>query len=275
MPAAIVLRKNPGKPVNTNRRPDLSTNQLAVLALSVVAVFGITLVWPEMPSPGSSFGQTSGAIGALLLLTPLCFVIMKRSGLSDSPPAWFIGHALLSSIGACLIFIHVAAGNWLSPPGIVLALLVFLVLQGSLMRAIIARGFSLLFARSSAPMGFHAPAGLDKAVLRQIIDDKTELLQRLDPAANEALFSPALKHWLRSPVKSCHYQWLAGREAQMVGARADAGRELAWARRIHLLFAAAFYLGMMAHVIVVLFFAGYAAGHNPIDWWYITAWGGP
>jgi len=31
--------------------------------------------------------------------------------------------------------------------------------------------------------------------------------------------------------------------------------------------------GLPAHIIVVLFFAGYVAGDSEIDWWYITAWG--
>ena len=168
----------------------------------------------------------------------------------------------------------VCAHSWLSPPGVVLALLVFLLLQGSLMRAVIARGFSLLFARSSVPLGFHAPAGLDRDALRAIIDAKIALLRRLNPGADEALFSPALKHWLRHPWQSCRYQWLAEREARMVGARAGAGAGLAWARRIHMLIATLFYLGLLAHAIVVLFFAGYAAGGGPIDWWHIAAWGG-
>ena len=260
--------------MDKNNRPDLSTNQLATLAAIAVATLGVTLAWPRMPAPGSTPGQISAAIGALLLLAPLCFSIMKRSGLSDSPPTWFVGHVLFSILGACLIFVHAAAGDWLSPPGVILALLVFLVLQGSLMRAVVARGFSLLFARSSAPLGFHAPAGLDRSALQAVIDDKTELLRHLDRDANEALFSPALKHWLRSPLRSCRYQWLAEREARMVGARADADPGLAWARRIHMLIAAAFYLGLLAHVIVVLFFAGYAAGDGPVDWWHVTAWGG-
>ncbi len=59
----------------------------------------------------------------------------------------------------------------------------------------------------------------------------------------------------------------------MVGARGSVSIELRWARRIHMLAALGFYLGLMAHVVVVLFFAGYAASGNEIDWWYITAWG--
>jgi len=218
-------------------------------------------------------GQSCGALGAAALLTPFAFVIMKRSGKSENPPAWFIAHVIATSLGSCLIFIHVANGNWLSPPGIVLTLLVFLILQGSLLRVVLSRGFSLLFARSSAASGFSAPAGLDKTALQGIIDDKIHLLSKLDSAADEALFSPALKHWLRQPINSCRYQLLAEREARMVGARGAVGIELRWSRRIHMLAALGFYLGLLAHVIVMLFFAGYAAGGDDIDWWYITAWG--
>ena len=41
-----------------------------------------------------------------------------------------------------------------------------------------------------------------------------------------------------------------------------------------MLIALLFYLGLLAHVVVVLFFAGYAAHGGAIDWWHITAWGG-
>ncbi|MGB5329979.1 MAG: hypothetical protein WBO58_17300, partial [Gammaproteobacteria bacterium] len=224
--------------------------------------------------PGSMAGQLCAALGALLLLAPLAFVIMKRSGWSANPPLWFIGHVLATSLGSCLIFIHVASGDWLTPPGVVLLLMLFLILQGSLLRGILSRGFSLLFARSSVPMGFSVPAGLDKLALQQLINAKIDLLGTLDSTADEALFSPALKHWLRQPLRSARYQLLAEREARMIGARASAGAGLGWSRRIHMLAALGFYLGLAAHIIVVLFFAEYAADGGVIDWWYITAWGG-
>ena len=41
-----------------------------------------------------------------------------------------------------------------------------------------------------------------------------------------------------------------------------------------MLAALAFYLGLVAHIIVMLFFAGYAAQGGAIEWWHITAWGG-
>ena len=255
-------------------RPDLSERNILLILASVIVIASLALAWPGLPEPGSALGQSCAIIGAALLLTPFAFVVMKRSGRADSPPAWFIAHVIATSLGSCLIVVHAANGNWLSPPGMVLILMVLLILQGSLLRVVLSRGFSLLFARSSAAQGFSAPAELDKRVLQDVIDAKIALLRELDPGASEALFSPALKHWLRHPLYSCRYQLLAEREARLVGARRSVGIELRWARRIHMLAALGFYLGLLTHVIVVTFFAGYAAGGNEIDWWYITAWGG-
>ena len=259
--------------VSYRNRPDLSERNILILLFSVIGLVTLILAWPGLPAPGSILGQSSAALGAVLLLAPLAFVVMKRSGRTENPPAWFIVHVIATSLGSCLIFIHVSNGHWLSPPGILLTLMVFLLLQGSLLRVVLSRGFSLLFARSSAATGFSAPAGLDKEALQSLIDDKIHLLSQLDPAADEALFSPALKHWLQQPLNSGRYQLLAEREARMVGARGAVGIELRWSRRIHMLAALGFYLGLIAHVIVMLFFAGYAAGGDDIDWWYITAWG--
>lgn len=260
--------------MDSSNRPDLSAGHILLLTASVAAIVTAISLWPGLPAPGSVAGQLCAAAGALLLLAPMLFLIMKRSGLAASPPTWFVAHVIATLLGCCLIFVHVAAGDWLSPPGLVLLLLAFLILQGSLLRAILARGFSLLFARTSAAQGFQPPQPIDKTALQQIIEHKTELLRDLDAEADEALFSPALKHWLRAPLKSLRYQRLAEREAGLVGARAAAGLELGWSRRIHMLAALGFYLGLAGHVVVVLFFAGYAAGGEPIDWWYITAWGG-
>ncbi len=255
-------------------RPDLSARSILLLAAAVVFCIGLILTWPHWPAPGSTSGQLIAAVGALLLLAPMVFVVMKRSGLAQSPQRWFIAHVIATALGCCLIFAHAAAGNWLSPPGLVLLLMLLLVVQGSLLRAHTSRGFSLLFARTSLATGFSRPDTLDKAALQALIEQKTELLRELDSNADEALFSPALKHWLRHPFKSFRYQQLAQREAAMIGVRARAGFELGWSRRLHMLAALGFYLGLFAHVIVVLFFAGYAAGGETIDWWYITDWGG-
>ncbi len=267
------MAKRNADPVPDPNRPDLALSTILSLLAVTGLVAGGVLLWPGAPAPGSPAGQTCAALGALLLLAPFAFSIMKRSGASANPPAWFVAHVLAAMLGSVLIFVHVAAGNWLTPPGIVLLLLVFLVVQGSLVRAFLTRGFALLFARPGAAHGFAAPAGLDTAALAAIIDAKVALLARLDPNADEGQFSPTLGHWLRRPLLSLRYQWLAESEARQVGARAAAGVALGWSRRLHLLAAWLFYLGLAAHVVVVLLFAGYAAGDGPIDWWHIADWG--
>lgn len=171
------------------------------------------------------------------------------------------------------ILFHAANGNWVSPPGVVLILMLFLIIQGAYLRVSVSARFSHLFARNSIASGFGKPASLDRKKLWVLIEYKQSILAKLDPDAAEALFSPNLKHWLIHPLLSLRYQRLISMEADMVGARRGASLVLAWSRRIHMAAAALFFVGLLAHVIVVLFFAGYAAGNGEIDWWYITAWG--
>lgn len=263
---------NPKSPAQ-KYRPDLPNRYIILMAAATIIVAAIILLWLDLPAPGSALGQLSAALGAVLLLAPLCFSMMKRSGLSASPPAWFVAHVISSLLGSCLIFIHVASGNWFTPPGLILLLLVLLIAQGSLLRAVFSREFSLLFARSAAARGFSFPAALDKSALQSLIDQKTLLLQSFAPDQAEALFSPALQHWLRAPLSSYRYQRLATREAALVGARRSAGIKLSWSRRMHMIAGLLFYLGLFSHIVVMLFFAGYAAQGSDIDWWYITDWG--
>jgi len=259
--------------LKNNSRPDLPNHAILVLlVLSLIALI-ITLTPIEQASPGTVNRQWAGAIGALLLFAPFLFTLLKRSGLSASPPFWFVIHVLCASAGAYLIFFHAAGGDWMSPPGLVLILMIFLLVQGSFLRVSVSNRFSHLFARTSIAPGFARPQTLDKAHLKVLIEYKQQLLQKLDPRADEALFSPNLRHWLQHPWLSLRYQRLISVEADVIGARAGAGLVLAWSRRLHMLAATLFYLGLVAHIIVVLFFAGYASGGDEIDWWYITDYG--
>ena len=269
------MQKTPAaqQPLNTQSRPDISNHGLYLLLTLAAAVFFLSLVLFGQQKPGSPVAQWSAAIGVCLLLAPLLFTILKRSGYIDSPPFWFITHVFGATLGACLILLHAAGGNWLSPPGMVLFLMLFLLIQGTLLRTVVSRSFAHLFARSSIALGFSVPTSLDRIELGKIIEQKTELLQHLDRETPEALFSPTLKHWLKHPLLSFRYQSLIDREARMVGARQAAGWIRGWSRRIHMSVAILFYGGLLAHIIVVLFFAGYVAGDGEIDWWYITAWG--
>jgi len=259
--------------LSTPSRPDIPNQGLYILLTLVAVALLVSLALFNQQKPGSTTAQWSAAIGACLLLAPLFFSILKRCGYSESPPFWFVTHVFGATLGTGLILLHAAGGDWLSPPGLVLLLMLFLLIQGTLLRTTISRSFAYLFADKTKAAGFIAPIGLNKAELAEIIETKTELLQLLDPNASEALFSPTLKHWLKHPTISLRYQFLINRETRMIGARASAGALRGWSRRIHMAAAILFYGGLLAHIVVVLFFAGYAAGDEEIYWWYITDWG--
>ncbi len=257
------------------RRADLSNHSILLLLLGLLILVVMLMLSPQRQPPASNLGQAAGIAGSLLLLGPLLFSIVKRGESALSPPLWFVIHVLSAWAGCFFIAIHVAAGNWLSPPGLVLLFLVLLILQGSFMRTVGTRGYSQLFARNTKDGGFSVGNRPDRDRIRALIDKKTRLLDRLDPAAQEGLFSPALRHWVRHPYLSLQYQLLAEEESMLVGGRISAPFVLRWARRWHLLIATLFFIGLLVHVITVLFFAGYVADGGDITWWHITAWGAP
>ena len=259
--------------MKSNHRPDLP-NQAIYLFVTVLIVAIIIALSPLIEhKPASASAQWAALFGLIALLAPMLFSITKRSGLSENPPFWFVTHVVCACIGVLFILFHAAAGNWLSPPGLVLILMLFLVIQGAFLRISISSRFPQLFARSAVADGFATAKNIDKQHLQALIERKQQLLNQLDISATEALFSPNLGHWLRHPLLTLRYQKLIAEEARLIGARASAGFWLAWSRRIHMIAAALFFIGLIAHVIIVLFFAGYAAGEGEIDWWYITDWG--
>ena len=131
-----------------------------------------------------------------------------------------------------------------------------------------------VFAASFAmrPPAFTAYGKTTKAALRALKDDKKQRLQRIDLTANEAVFSITLAHWARHPMLSFSYARLASREAQLLQNRQSLPRFGSWWWPLHLLLACLFLAGMIIHIIVVTFFAGYAADGGDIYWWHVTAW---
>ena len=254
-------------------RPDLS-NHLLLWGLGIFVGVSFLIIAIAPWAPGSPMGQSAGIIGSLLLCAPAVFSVMKRSGKSKTPPLWFMIHVVASFLGLVFIALHVANGNWISPPGLVLAALYFVILQGTLARAFLGRRLSYLFAKSVSSFNFTKPLVNNREPLRKVISEKQKLLCRLDEAAEEALFSPTLKHWLSHPILSFRYQCLIAEESRLVGARAHAGWLLRAWRRVHIAVACLFLLGLMTHVVVMVFFAGYAAEARDITWWHLFAWGG-
>lgn len=262
--------------VKAPKRPDLSNRAIrylvAALFVAVAAYLALKpMLGPDWQRPGSMLLQPIAAIGALMLLAPFLFSLGKRGGLSEVPNRLFVMHVGASVAGIFLVAVH-ALARLDGPPLILLACLVLLVLSGMVGRAEVVSRIAATFGTKQKP--FRAPDAATKAELRRVIDDKIALLARLDPGASEALFSVTLTHWLRSPLKSLAYARLARREADLMGARGTVHWLQAWWRPLHLALAWLFLAGLVTHVAVVLFFAGYVAEGREIDWWHLTAWGG-
>lgn len=257
----------------SSTRPDLSKTQLIwAMSGAVLVILGALLFGRDM-RPGDPFNQACAIIGTCFLLAPLCFFVAKRSGFAASPPFWFVTHAICGFVGLSLIAMHVASVSSLSPAVVPLVALLFLVFQGFWVRAFLTQKLSFLFARSPKSFHFGGTVQTDRAAIAAVIQKKQDLLPALDPEAQEATFSPQLRHWLRHPLLALRYERLARSEAALVGARARAGLVLSYARQVHILVAAIFYLSLVAHVVVMLFFAGYAAKGGEIYWWHIADWG--
>ena len=261
-------------PARSAGRPDLANRRLLIwVAALVVAILGYIVIKPFLPAlwqrPGTEILQPMAALGAVLLLAPFLFSLGKRSGHSDIPNRLFILHVGASLLGMFLVSLHAAAA-FSGPPLVLIACLALLVLTGVVARLHVSSRMASTFGRKSAP--FQAADPDLKAKLRALINKKTALLARLDPQASEALFSPTLRHFLRAPFKSLAYARLARDEARLIGARRSVSRLQAWWRPIHMALAWLFLAGLILHVIMVTFFAGYVAEGRDIYWWHLAAW---
>lgn len=264
----------PNQVPKTTRRPDLSNfaiRLLVVLLLAALAVFLIAkpTLSPLWQKPGTALLQSLAFVGALLLLVPFMFSLGKRGGFSEVPNRLFVMHVGASITGIFLVSVH-ALARLEGPPLFMLGCLVLLVISGILGRVEIVHRIATTFG--SKPKPFQPPNAEIKAELRRIIDSKVALLARLDPAAKEAFFSVTLAHWLKAPLNSLAYARLARREAQLMGARKSVHWLQAWWRPLHIALAWAFLAGLVTHVVVVTFFAGYVAEGREIYWWHLAAW---
>ena len=111
-----------------------------------------------------------------------------------------------------------------------------------------------------------------RAALREVLDLKLALLSRIDPHAEEATFSLQPAHWLRAPLRSWQYLQAVQRERDLLGAHEIYRPADRWWRLAHQLLAMALVLGILVHVVLCTFFAGYVADGGPVYWWHVTAW---
>lgn len=262
------------RPIQKTRRPDLADRALILMLLVTLAAIVVYLaIRPELPlpfqRPGSPLLQSAAIIGALLLTIPFAFSIAKRSGLSTMPNRWFIAHVTASLAGFVLIVAH-TTGSFGKPPA--LLLLAFLALAASGAVARLRLSDDMAATLGSKARAFAVPDPALREQLRRLIAQKTDLLAKLEPSANEATFSVRLGHWLTSPRRAFAYTRLAEREAALIGARRSVPLAQAYWRPLHIALAWLFLLGLLVHIAVVTFFAGWAAEGRDIYWWHVTAW---
>ena len=251
---------------------DLSNRALiSILAGALCASIFATIITASLTGiwglPGGPLLQAAAAIGALCLVGSFLAVLAKRRGRPGK--AGFRSHVWLASIGTGLVLAH-GAGGLLKPPATLFVLLLLLIGLGVWSRLQGARMMARTFGEKRA--GFAKPTPAVRAELAALIEQKQTLLAKLDPSANEALFSPQIRHWFSAPILALRYTKLATEESRIVGAAAGLPKIQARWRVVHRLAALAFVGGLLAHIIIVMLFAGYAADGGDIYWLHFAAW---
>lgn len=256
------------------KRPDLSNQAILQLAAGALLLCGLflglrNLVLVDWSRPELPLRYLAGVAGAVLMIGPYLFSLGKRSGALRSPPRSFVIHALCGYSALVLLVIH-SGGHFVQAPALLLLLALFLVLQGSWARVVMSRSLSSIFGSGHRALVHDLP--VDRALLANLIADKIRLLETLDPTASEALFSPNLRHWLRAPLATFRYIRLDRHECRIVTAHRPLAPAQRYWRIAHIACAYALLAGLVVHVVLVLFFAGYVAGSEPVTWWHISDW---
>lgn len=263
-----------GLSAQTAARPRLRDRTLIwILVSAAVVLAAFFLLRPMLPDdwrqPGSVPLQSFAIAAALLFLVPVGFYFNKRTGAGGASGSWLAAHVSAAVVGTVLAVMHGAA-RFDDPPALLVLALIGLAATGATARAYLSRDMSATFG--SKRRAFAGPDPALRAELALLIGRKRALLKRLDPDASEATFSVALHHWLRRPGMAHAYARLQRRESALIGARKSVGAMQAWWRPLHILLAYGLVLGLLTHIVTVLFFAGYVAGGREIYWWHFTAW---
>ena len=176
---------------------------------------------------------------------------------------------MTATLGAVLVTVH-SAGYLRYAPALLLLILLLLVILGVWARVRLSKDMAATFATRDE--SFSPPGSEDRERLARLIEEKESVLSRLEPGANEGIFSPRLKHWIARPGLTLAYARLIARENRLLGVRSGVSPAQAYWRVVHIVLAFAFILGILGHVVTVTFFAGYVSGGEEIYWWHLTKW---
>ena len=153
---------------------------------------------------------------------------------------------------------------------LLLLTLVALMIQGTWARTSGAAHLATTFGSKATLIA--APDDALRERLKRVLRGKQTLLLTLDATADEALFALEPRHWLRTPLQAWRYRRLVAQERALIGA--DAGFSVAQrlGRQLHQLLAWAFVFGLVVHIVLATWFAGYVADGREIYWWHLAAW---
>jgi hypothetical protein len=264
---------SPGQPASHQLRTDLSGGAIRALVAGLalgVLLYPVVRHW--LPAgwhrPGTPLLQSAAILGSILLLVPYLFSLGKRNGASAIPNRLFVWHVVASVAGVFLVMLHALPGIY-GPPLVLVLLLALLLVTGVFGRIRMALFMASTFGTKPNPFLPGDPGLKDQ--LRQLIRQKEVILQTLDPQASEAVFKVTLGHWMRSPLRAFAYVRLARHEARLTGARKSVPWMQAWWRPLHIALAWLFLAGLLLHIILATFFAGYVADGREIYWWHFSA----
>jgi len=247
---------------------------LGAAAVVVGAAYAVLVPWLARYDvrPGAPVGQSLGIAAALLMLATLSYLPAKRSDALSEPNRRLVrAHIAVGLVGAGVALAHsrLVVGH---PPILVLLAFLGLLGTGAYGRVVASRRLAPSFGRGGHPF---RPAAAAPAALRDLADHKRAMLASLDPGAREGTFALRLSHWAAHPLRASRYYAASLVERSRMRALSAAGYQTQmsalerWWRIAHLVLAWLAVLGLIAHVVTVLFFAQWAAGDRQVYWWHV------
>ena len=100
--------------------------------------------------------------------------------------------------------------------------------------------------------------------------EKEKLLFSIEPCSTEGTFSLNLKHWFKHPIFSIQFYSLVRKENSYIRKNFEHSFLIRFWRSIHIALSVVFFLGLIAHIVVVTFFAAYVSDGSDIYWWHIS-----
>ncbi|MGI5836149.1 MAG: hypothetical protein ACOX87_06625 [Chloroflexota bacterium] len=268
-----------GKDVSSSWQKSPAIGDGWLVGLLVVLMLAVVVSYPLLFGeqgfgirPGDTVGHLLGIAGGLLMAVGLAYPLVKRTHFFKPIRSWWHQwHLLLGLLGAFLALLHTAGRLGKAPTLVLLASLGLLAL-GAYGRLLAGR---LIHANFAADFNVFLPndaTGNPQHLL--LIKEKAKLVAFLEPEAREGTFSLTLRHWIRHPLASAAFAWLALQEERLMLERRKLPNSLVllfqryW-RLLHLVLVALMGLGILAHAGMVIFFAGYIADGVEPYWWYI------